>query len=50
MRDSDVIRGTPLNPIEPSTAQPHPPCNVINWVQRMGQMLRHGEKALQIVW
>ena len=23
---------------------------VINWVQRMGQILRHGEKVLQIVW
>ena len=23
---------------------------VINWVQRMGQNLRHGEKVLQIVW
>ena len=23
---------------------------VINWVQRMGQILRHGEKELQIVW
>ena len=23
---------------------------VMNWVQRMGQILRHGEKVLQIVW
>ena len=23
---------------------------IINWVQRTGQILRHGEKVLQIVW
>ena len=23
---------------------------IINWVQRMGQILGHGEKVLQIVW
>ena len=23
---------------------------IINWVQRMGQVPRHGEKVLQIVW
>ena len=29
---------------------PLPTTTVINWVQRMGQILRHGEKVLQIVW
>ena len=23
---------------------------IINWVQRKGQVLRHGEKVLQVVW
>ena len=40
---------------ESNPPSPRPPCNgtlaiIINWVQRMGQILRHGEKELQIVW
>ena len=33
-----------------ATTSNHTLAIIINWVQRMGQMLRHYEKVLQIVW
>ena len=52
---SPSLQGTSHKPkYENSTTQNVTPTTsnhiVINWVQRMGQILRHSKKVLQIVW